>query len=677
MTERAKPTLGRRLLFLLWTVVASLILLEVVLQIGALFYKAPPADLTGEVDPEAFRVLAVGDSWVEGAEAPAGQGFVDHLGRELRTVAGDAPIQLFNLGRTGANSAHVALTVLDEAKRIRPAVIVVLVGQNNAINFYRVAEVEERIGQGAGRRRLIDRSRVVKLGRILWANARGGSDYREGGELETPAPLPELLMDDQGRPVIRAPLLTTPAGERYLRRELDGPTPDTGSRLRDLCWQVLFATARRDLDTAAADAEVLATELGWQAPAGPSAPLAATETELLARYAMVRLARARRDWPGVRYHGGAAIGYEPRGTLSDLASAEAHLLAGDWRAARRLLVAAHNRAPGLVDTIDLAARFPEQARNPEVFEALEFQPAAEVLPAWEQADVLENARFDAQGAVLHRYRWLQERPDDLPIRIDLAAWLLGHRRRAEAEVLVGIRTDPVTGRAPPPAYADPDLWRFHVDQALSSGDRDYAMEAVAITLQVVGEQADAPLLASMAEALSAHSSCDLLPAVADRWFAASADANGYARVMAPCMEPGEAARRLARLRPAWGPLGDDQAWTALVRAGRRPFELLYRDLDLVVSEASEIDADVVLLNYPNPSEDHSALRDILVDYASTRPVVYIDLWARFDASFTRQEWQQRLGPNGHCNTAGYRAMADFILEELGSRGLMAAPTGGE
>jgi lysophospholipase L1-like esterase len=681
VSDPVRPTLGRRLSFVLWTVVASLVLLELVLQVAALFFKAPPAALGEHVDPDAIRVLAVGDSWVEGAEAAQGQGFVDHLDRELSAIAGGAAVQVFNLGRTGANSAHVALTTLDEAERIRPALILVLVGQNNATNFYRVAEVEERIGEDGGRSRLIDRSRVVKLARILLANARGGSDYREGdeeGDEEvTPAPLPELVWDDQGRPVITAPLLITPTGAHYLRRELEQP-PETGSHLRDLAWRVLFNTARRDLDAAQADAAELAVEFGWPATAaGPSAPLAATETELLARYAMLRLARARRDWRSVRYHGGAAIGYEPRGTLCDLASAEAHLLAGDWRTARRLLLAAHNRAPGLVDTVDLAGRFPEQARDPDIYEALEFQPAAEVLPAWEQADVVERALFDPEGAAPHRYRWLEERPDDQLIRIDLAVWLLANGRRAEADALAGVAPGLLDDRVPHPPTADLGLWRFHVSRALFSGDRDYALEAVSDALEVFELGADAPLLRAMAEALSAHSSCDQLPAVADRWFAASADANGYSRVLAPCMEPGEAARRLARLRPAWGPLGDEQAWTALVRAGRRPFDLLYRDLDLVVAEASRLDADVVLLNYPNPSDDHTALRDILADYASTRPVVYIDLWGRFEARFDVHEWQARLGPNGHCNAAGYREMADGILEELVTRGLMAGPEAGE
>ena len=676
-TSKPKPTLGRRLLFLVWTLVASLVLLEVVLQVAALFFKAPAVDLAEDVDPDALRVLAVGDSWVEGAEAPTGQGFVDHLSRELRSVDG-RPVQVFNLGRTGANSAHTALTVLDEAPRIRPELVVVLVGQNNAINFYRVAEVEQRIGAGGGHTRLLDRSRVVRLVRIIRANARGGSDYREGSD-EQPAlePLPELVWDDQGRPVITAPLLTTAAGQRYLRRELDGPRPQTGSRLRDLAWSLLFDTVGRDLDAADSTAAELARELGWGEPGGPSAPLAASETELLARYAMVRLARARRDWRAVRYHGGAAIGYTPRGTLSDLASAEAHLLAGDWRRARHLLLAAHNRAPGLVDAIDLAGRFPAQARNPDVFEALEFEPAAPLLLAWEQADVAEHALFDAEAAMEHRLRWLRERPEDLPIRVDLAGWLLHHGRHAEAADLMGVGPGPSTARIPPPPGSEPDPWRFHVDRALSSGDREYALETVAGALAVVGDDADAPLLASMAASLSAHEQCDLLPAVADRWFAASGDANAYASALAPCMEPGAAAERLKGLRAAWGPLGDEQAWTALVRAGRRPFDLLYRDLDLVVAEASRLNADVMLLNYPNPSEDHTALRDILADYAATRPVIHVDLWARFNATYGPDAWQDRLGPNGHCNASGYRVMADEIHAELVARGLMAAPGSGE
>lgn len=668
---RRRRGFRRGSIFVLWVVAASLALLEAVLQVLGLLFSRPPPALGSDVDPAAIRVMAVGDSWIEGAEAQTGMGFVDHLGRELPEVAGGAPVQVFNLGRTGANSAYVALTVMDGIDRIRPSLVVVLVGQNNASNFYRVAEVEERIGQGAGRTRLRDRSKVVKLARILAANARGGSGYGGGRTPESLPEIPPLVWDDQGQPVVTDPLLSDPQGLRYLRRSLDGSPPSSGSRLRDLAWRVLFATAGRDLVAAGADGALLAGELGWQGQAGPSAPLAATETELLARYAMLRLARARSDWPSVRYHGGAAIGYEPRNALSDMASAEAHLLAGDWRTARALLVAAHNRAPGLIDAIDLAARFPDAARDPDVYEVLEFQPAAPAPPAWERALIARHALHDPESAVGEDLAWLASRPDDLPIRVDLASWLLENGRHEEADALMGVTPDRGTGRIPDPPGDDPDLWRFHVARATSSGDREYALDAATAALALPAS--GAPLLGAIAEAFSAHEVCEALRPAADRWFRASADSAGYARVVAPCMEPGASARRLSRLRAGWGPLGYEQQWTALVKAGRQPFDLLYRDLDLVLAEARRVGATVVLLDYPNPSEDHTALRDILADYAQDRPVVFLDLYSRFASAYGPEQWQALLGPNGHCNEDGYRVMADVIKAEIGSRKLLEAP----
>jgi hypothetical protein len=137
------------------------------------------------------------------------------------------------------------------------------------------------------------------------------------------------------------------------------------------------------------------------------------------------------------------------------------------------------------------------------------------------------------------------------------------------------------------------------------------------------------------------------------------------------MPSGEAADHLKGLREEWGPLGDPASWTALVKAGHRPFALLYRDLDLVLDTANEIGAQVLLLNYPNPSEDHVILRDVISDYSSTRGVHYLDLWSLFDARFDSNEWQQHLGPNGHCNAEGYRIMADEIINFLRERRVLA------
>ena len=644
----------RRLAFAAWTLVASLVLLEGVLQLGALFFRAAPADLDASVDPQALRVLAVGDSWVEGAEAPEGEGFVDHVGRELGAVVG-RPVQMFNLGRTGANSAHAALTVLDEAERIRPALILVLVGQNNASNFYRVAEVEQRLGAQGASMSLLDRSKVVKLGRILAANARGGSGYR-GGEARAIA-VPELVLDDQGHPEVTDPQLGSGPGLAYLRR--DEGTPAEPS------WRVLHAASRRDFAVGARDAFALVQSFGWPtADANPSAPTASSAEEALARYALLRLAREQRNWRAVRYHGGALIDFEPRGALVDLGSAEAHLLAGDWRSARALLLSAHHRAPGLPDAIDLAGRFPDQARDPDVFEVLEHPPAGRLLPH-EEARMLVEV-FDPRAAEDLTRVWLDRQPGDRPLRADLARTLIANGRHDEARSLMDAGGRPWA----PPEPDDADGWRVHVALAGETGDRDAALAAVDAALAAVSAP-DAALLQALAVTRAAYGDCAGARPLADRWFQARGDGNGYAVILQPCLVAGDAADRLASLRASWGPLGQREAWTALVRAGHKPFDLLYRDLDLIVAEADRIGAEVLLVNYPNPSEDHTALRDILGDYAATRPVAYVDLWAEFADRHDAAAWADRLGPNGHCNAAGYREMADGILAHAARTGLLA------
>jgi hypothetical protein len=186
---------------------------------------------------------------------------------------------------------------------------------------------------------------------------------------------------------------------------------------------------------------------------------------------------------------------------------------------------------------------------------------------------------------------------------------------------------------------------------------------------------DADLLGAATRALSAHKLCEALPEVADRWFTARGDGNAYAGLLAPCSKRGVAAARLDSLRQAWSPLGDRETWTALVKSGHKPFELLYRDLDLVLERAEEVGATVVLLNYPNPSEDHTALRDILGDYAASRTVEYVDTYGRFAERFEddMDMWNQHLGPNGHANKHGYRLMAKDIIDHLRRRHILGAP----
>jgi lysophospholipase L1-like esterase len=660
LAHKRPTTLKRRLLFVVWTGLASLVLLEIVLRVAAGFMK--PERVLGDLDPDAVHVLAVGDSWVDGAEAPEGEGFVDHLGRDLGGVVGH-PVQVLNLGRTGANSAHAALTVLDEAPSVQPALVLVLVGQNNASNFYRVAEVEQRVGDPDARTPLHERLRVVKLGRIILANARGGSGYGD----EVLPEIPPLERDEQERDLSRDPWLTQGPGLWWWRRELNRESELTDPTHAP--WRVLFASARRDFVDASADAIAIVREQGWpESDASPSAPTARTEGEALARYALLRLAREQRNWRAVRYHGGALLDYEPRSALTDVGAAEAALLGGDWRRARALLVSAHHRAPGLPDAIDLAGRFPDHARDPDLMEVLEYSAPGRLLDH-ERARTLVQV-FDRRAAEDATRRWLEANPEDLTVRVDLARWLLASGEQASAHALLGI--DDAEGVITPPTTSSAALWRYHVARVGETGDRDQALAAVNDALEAV-DPPDADLLHIAAKTLAAYGFCEAAITAADRWFLARGDANGFAGVIEPCLAAGDAADRLQGLRSAWGPLGAADAFTALVRAGHKPFELLYRDLDLIDAEARKTGGRLLLVNYPNPSEDHTALRDIFTEYAVSRDVPYVDLWAAFEARFSPEQWAEHLGPNGHCNAAGYRIMADEILAFVAAEDLLAAP----
>ncbi len=662
-------TKRRRALFVLWTLAVALLLLEVVLRMGAVLVDETPT--AAEVDHDALRVLALGDSWVYGAEAPRGQGFVDVVGKRLPELSNGRSVQLFNYGRNGSNTAHVALTAMDEAPRLRPELILVLVGQNNASNFYRVAEVEERLGRTPPSGGLTEGLRILKLARILWANYQGSSGYlaKEQERARQLPEIPAIKTDEWGSPVANVgPLLESAAARGYLTRKVFEDPQSTGDPTTDLGWDLLYKATRHDFTAADEAAKALCAERNWSLqPAGASAPSAGGPGDVVGRYALLRLARERGDWRGVRYHGGALLDARKRSVLTDLGAAEARLLAGDWRTARALLTAAHNRLPGLGDTIDLAARFTPQARDAQVYEALEFEPLAPGL-AHEQARFLAMTH-DFEGAAQARSLWLAEHPDDLQVAVDQGHWLLEMGRLDEADTLLGI-TPPPEGVPPKePSSKDPHLWRYHLARVAESGNREQVLATVATALERA--DADAALLDLATQVLSSHEACDLLPGVATKWYLARGDSNAYAQRLAPCIPSGEAAHHLTGLREDWGPLGDPVSWTALVKAGHRPFALLYRDLDLVLNTAREVGAEVILLNYPNPSEDHVVLRDVLGDYSSTRAVHYLDLWSLFSQRFDPEQWQEHLGPNGHCNAAGYEIMAGYIIDFIAKRQVLA------
>jgi len=620
----------RRLAFVLWTVVASAVLLEILLRVGALFV-APPTPIAAVADPDAFRVLAVGDSWIAGAEAPPGQGFVDVLAEELPAALG-RPVQVVNLGRNGANSAHAATAALDAAPALSPDVVVVLVGLNNGSNLQGVAELDQRLGAASSASPI--QLRTVQALRIAAVNLGLGAP-------ELPVIPPMLLEDDggcvhgdfafgsladasgadlcRGTPRVQAPLLASEAGVGYLERFVDHDPPPSSDALDDLAFAVLYAAARGDAPAHDALAASLAATVG-------DAPVR-TDADVRARYALLRHAREMEDWKAVRRHGGALDAHRGRGLLRDLGAAEARILAGDWRTARALLISAHHRAPGFPDVVDLASRFPEPARDGRVHDAIEWPWPGRTLPR-------DSDRRNARPGLYH----------------------------SEAH------TDPVeaafASAAPgpsPPTDAEASAWATHLAGHAGAGGRDRVVPAVRRFLQ--SSSADhAAALGQAVRALRVAGDCDLLLETADRWYVARGDAHGWVRAVDSCLDRDAAAARLDALREAWDPLGDSSDWDALIGADHRSFPLLHRHLAAIAEAAPG--ARIVVLSYPNHRGAFGMHRDAVADYAAQGDVEFVDMYALFEQRYDDAQWDALLAPGGHCNAAGYRVMGEELARRL-------------
>lgn len=620
--------------------VASGLLLEATLQ-GAACLARP--DARPAPDGEGPLLLAVGDSWVAGAEAPPGASFVDGLATLLPERG--VPVRVVNRGRSGANSAHAALSILDHPEP--PALAVVLVGQNNATNFARVAEVEERLGRPTPSEPVWERLRTVKLARIVLANLRGGDLTSEAAPPEPP--IPPLERDVEGRPVLNAPLLESGPGQRYLLRQ-GGDTDGLGPG-----WAALLRTIDRAPVDRARLREALRTATGEEA--------------LVLHYALLRTAREDEIWIGVQRHGDFLLAQttgEAPSVLALVGGAEAALLAGDWRRARRLLVWASNRAPGFADVRDLACRFPGPASSPEVQEACEMEPWQGASTALDRARVADGT-LDPAGAAAARRDWLEEHPDDLATRVDLAVWLAHTGDLAGADAVMGYDGDP-SAPLPPPVRPTAEHWRYWLLRNAELGDP--AAVAPAVELALVDDGASVPLLEAATHVLSEHAQCDALLPLADRWFLLRGDAWGYGAVLAPCLPRHEVVKRQKQLWGRWAPPDAGEGLRALTRAGHEPFVLWERDLDLIVKHVRGAGGEVLLLDYPNPSDDHGALAELVADYATRRGVPYVALRSAFAAEFTPEEWAARLGPNGHCNASGYARMAELVADAVVDRGLL-------
>lgn len=209
---RRPLSLGRRLAFSSVAFVLFLLLLEGALQLAALV-AGPQGHYPEGVelpapDPSAYRVVAVGDSWVFGAESEPHEAFVEVFAR-ARAEALGRPVQVFNLGVPGSNSAQALVSLDDVIEVARPDLVVALTGANDQIHDTAVDEAARRMGADARMLpgwSLFSKSRVVKGARITWVNLRGGRSSPERASVDA-----VLASAEQGGAGLPKPPASRPA----------------------------------------------------------------------------------------------------------------------------------------------------------------------------------------------------------------------------------------------------------------------------------------------------------------------------------------------------------------------------------------------------------------------------------------------------------------------------------
>jgi hypothetical protein len=311
---------------------------------------------------------------------------------------------------------------------------------------------------------------------------------------------------------------------------------------------------------------------------------------------------------------------------------------------------------------DLACRFPPEASNLGVQEACEFTPWAAKPSPLDLARIADGTLRPHEAAEA-RASWLEFAPWDWETRVNLALWHAHTGDIERADALMGF-DGPADKPLPPPVRPNAHHWRYQILRNAELGERASALASVDMAISELEATPSAALLGAIVSVLAEYEECDQLLPMTKRWYLTRGDVVGASRALGRCLPPDQVASTLTGLRSTWDDTPTISSFDALSRAGNRPLAMLERDLDLVVGEARRIGAQVLLLDYPNPSEDHAALAVLIAEYAAGRAVPKASVRESFANHLTPDAWAKHLGPNGHCNATGYDLMAQLITPSI-------------
>ena len=152
-----------RLCLVLFGVLLTLVLLEGVLRVAAMFVESRPIT----VSEGGGTILTLGDSHTYGVKTPPEASYPGHLQRLLDERA-PGRYNIINLGVPGSNSAVIASRLPEWIARYRPFAVVVCVGVNNRWN-YTDTEESKRLGPII---RWFGDLRIMRLYHLLNLNLR-------------------------------------------------------------------------------------------------------------------------------------------------------------------------------------------------------------------------------------------------------------------------------------------------------------------------------------------------------------------------------------------------------------------------------------------------------------------------------------------------------------------------
>jgi lysophospholipase L1-like esterase len=129
------------------SIIICLIILEVLLQISSLVYiKSKYRIKNLEIlKDNSLRIMFIGDSWTQGAEAAPRPGYVDLTIEKLNRLYPNKNIQGYNFAWGSTNSSQAIHQFLDHYHNIKPHILVVMTGANNGWNTQDILTARKRI----------------------------------------------------------------------------------------------------------------------------------------------------------------------------------------------------------------------------------------------------------------------------------------------------------------------------------------------------------------------------------------------------------------------------------------------------------------------------------------------------------------------------------------------------